>query len=566
MGVAACSSDGDVVGPETGSGESSAGRESGTDTAPADTTTSSDEPDPTIGDEDSTATSGDASTSDEGDSSTSTGIGASESIELVVIGDEPVHGWGVFRWEWVDGVASGPVPLVDDGGIGWRAALLFPERRVVMAAAQRLVLGSLDGDPEDVIRLDVPPIAGGPFSHTLAVPGAEAIVVVRPASGTAYRIDVTDGVASAPVEVAHDVHEPEYPLENGIVDPLGRWFAFDIDAAPTDVALARLDDPDPDAAIVLSATAAPRYAEARAFVPDGSGFLYEELEAQLPEPPTSRGLYFVGVEDTTAAAPILVEALDGPDAEIAYLVAHPSSASFVYSAGRWYGERHLSWSSIEDGVAAEAITVHDAWWFDVPIWAPDGGWLTFVACDPGGCGRRLVSFEDGTPSEAMPLTEFPVNEQIVEAAVFSPDSQYLYFEHEADGVREIHRVPLSDDAWGDWQVVAPQSPGAAPDRLDDLSADGRTLLFSSRSGGFRTLHTVDVSGAVPDEPVVVSAPPPAGDWIWSGRLSPDGRFVLYEEATEDFGPDRLNLVHVDTPREAVEVIPDIWTWQVVPPR
>lgn len=60
---------------------------------------------------------------------------------------------------------------------------------------------------------------------------------------------------------------------------------------------------------------------------------------------------------------------------------------------------------------------------------------------------------------------------------------------------------------------------------------------------------------------------PVGDtaFPWAASFSPHDEFVVYREPIGVFEPERLLLVDVDNPGEALEVLSDSFTWQFVSP-
>jgi hypothetical protein len=519
------------------------------------------------GESSSTTALDDTSADDTGDSTTEdTGEPEPEVIEILIFGQDGDSPSAFFDYRYDQGDIDA-VPLVDPGAAVWGGGTaLLSERRVVFGAGSQLFLGSLDGDPSDVVPIDGPPIESGDLSRPFRVPGSDAVVVRNADSGSVYRIDVDGGVPTAPVAVAHDTDpQNDFQLER-LVDPLGRWLMFDRDLGAVNVALAPLDTPDPDAAIAITDLAPPFSARHLGFMPDGGGVAYATFEATGAQDDPARELWFVPVDDDGIGAPQLVHSQAAPADEVQHWVPHPASLGFVYSVGRYASDHVLGWSAIVDGVSQPPVELATSGVFDPPLWSPDGEWLAYATIFETSGERFLVRLTDGEPGEPTSIDTFDIDPLApsFRGALFSADSSTLFIAREGNGIREIVRFVRTDDGWDDGVVVVADDESLQLGELEATTADGGTLLFVARDGDTK-VFILDVSGPEPGEPVIVSGPATDPAWAWAPRFSPQEQFVVYESPTDLFAEDRLMLVDLASPGEAIEIIGDQLTWQFVPP-
>lgn len=149
----------------------------------------------------------------------------------------------------------------------------------------------------------------------------------------------------------------------------------------------------------------------------------------------------------------------------------------------------------------------------------------------GGCSG-VDSSAPGSTDKAPAVTQLTANDTVFEAnPIISPDGQWLLFESEASGNRDIWRMPIGGGPAEQLTVAE------AFDSSPFWSPDGLSMVFESDRSGFSNIWILDLvtPGA---EPVPVTA----GAWAdGSPAWSPDGSWIAYESNRDKSGGSDLWL-------------------------
>ncbi|HWB82424.1 MAG TPA: hypothetical protein VG755_45995 [Nannocystaceae bacterium] len=535
--------------PDTAGSETSSGGESSTSVPPVgtDTTTGDDLPPP----------GSDSSTTMMDDVGSETGEPAQPEVELLVLASDAGGHLKYFYYRRSADDTEGPVMIVPPDDSSWDAAVQVPGRRVVYRVdtddATQLVLGSIE-DEDHMQVLSVPPVPTDGSSWLMPIPDAEAGIFASPADDTIYRVDFPDGIPSAPVVVGTEAIN-SYPLPPEI-DALGRWTPLSrVTGAATDVVLARVDVPDPDAPIPVTAVEAMQTAWSLGFNRAGTSF-------------------FVAVADDIAAREI--RHLDvGPDDPGMSTLIHPPLAPNESLRQIMIAEAGHGILYVVEDTDTEMSTM---WWVDVvagvptdPVaviegisyvgyewWSADGRWLTLELDTDDGAARHLLDVTGG----AQPAV-YQLDTAQYDTVQFSPDSTWMFVTRSTPEGGTLSRVPLGATGPGREEIVATSTPELMVGYVDDVSSDGQRLLIDGGSGETPLQLLIDLSQPLPATPVVVNRTLAPGDWAQFGEFSPDDQYVLYIERNDIFGPERLMIVPIDDPGNAEIVKENIIGYDLV---
>lgn len=539
----------------------------------ASTASTSNEPSgdiPPIGDVtivDDTSTGDDTSTDDGSDSFGSSGSGgdtgetAPPGLELLVTAEDAGGSIKVFyAHKAVDGGLTGPVQVVPPGAASWIVVDLFADRRVVYEVQARdgddVMLGVVDSDA-DMVQLDVAPVGEGDLGDVGAIPHADAVAFVDETTDTLFRVDFADGRPETPLSVAHGVvagHDP--PL----VDPSGRWVAVDLlPASPglsNDVALSRIDVPDPDSTVALTELGPDQHVGHSSFSNDGDSFFYVLVD----EPTATVELRHVDLRGELIGATTLVGDPLGPDRSIHNLFP-AAEGGLAYSVVDTSGTQQsaLWFTSVADGAVAPAVEVLGPaagtyWW----VWySPDDRWLSFRA-EVDGVERSwlLDAGADGPTLHELPATS-------PSGAVFTADSQSLLLVHDEGAGPIVSRASLGDDGPGPLELVGQSAGDVVMDWPRGVGYEGSAVLLDGTLAGEPVQLVLDLSGRLPTAPVVLSAPT-RGGWAQAGEVCTDDRHAGYFERMDAFGPERLILVDLHEPGDTVAIMDNVLVWRSVP--
>lgn len=159
-------------------------------------------------------------------------------------------------------------------------------------------------------------------------------------------------------------------------------------------------------------------------------------------------------------------------------------------------------------------------------WSPWAVLLLFVLA---GCSN------DGTDApvrkDRMPVTtQLTANDAVFEGnPIYSPDGQWILFESEAAGNRDIWMMP----AGGGSPVQLTDHP--AFDSTPFWSPDGRRFVFESERSGFKNIWIYDL-----DDPAAGPVALTEGAWDdGSPCWSPDGAWIAYESNRDKDGGEDL---------------------------
>lgn len=160
--------------------------------------------------------------------------------------------------------------------------------------------------------------------------------------------------------------------------------------------------------------------------------------------------------------------------------------------------------------------------------------LVLVGLAFGGCGNGDAPLppDNGRIPVAQQLTD---NDDVFEAnPIYSPDGNWILFESDAAGNRDIWRLPVGGGT--------PEQLTTDPafDTSPFWSPDGGSIVFESDRGGRKSIWTLDLAapGAVP-----VALTGGDGD-DGSPAWSPDGTYVVFESNREKVGGSDLWLAPV----------------------
>lgn len=506
------------------------------------------------GDESSSgdATSGSSSTSsssgDDSSDSSSSGGEVVEGLELLVSARDAGGYSKFFYYRRSDEGVDGPRQIVPSDESFWSLPEVF-DRRVVYHVNREddhdLVLGWVDSD-DDQQQLDVAPIPAGSITWPTRVPDAEAILFASRENDTAYRVDFAGGEVSAPVVVGpHDASSVSYQM---LVDATARWTAL---STGDDVALARVDVPDPDGRVVVNAASPTTSAHALGFGPDGASFWFGVYLDQLVS------LHHVDVRDEVPGEAQSVHPPLGPDERFASFELLRGSDGVVYDTENEDSDLETMWFvDVVDGEPSEPeIVLDDIWWIASVVASPDGRWIAFEAEAPAVNQRYVVDLRGASEPVAYVL-ELP---NIVHME-FAPDSQSVWVHHG----ETVSRVTIGDDGLGEPETLTMSDDDVLVGLPGQVTSDGLTMLLDGAAGGLPVQVIIDLGGALPATPVVLSRPTPAGEWAQFGELLPDDEHVLYIERRDIFGPERLLLADLANPGAAEVVMDTMEYWVAIP--
>jgi hypothetical protein len=500
----------------------------------------------------SSSTSSSSSSGDGGSDSSSSGGEVVGDLELLVSARDAGGYAKFFYYGRSDDGVDGPRQVVPSDESHWTVPEVF-DRRVVYFVQREgdedLVLGSVDSDA-DQQQLDADPIPAGDLTWPTPVPDAEAIVFASREDDTAYRVDFAGGEVSAPVVVGpHDASAASYRV---LVDATARWTALSID---DDVALARIDVPDPDGRVVVNDASASASAEALGFGPDGASLWFAVYEDFLV------GLHHVDVRDEVPGAAQSIHPPLGPDERFTDLDLLSGSDGIVYRTENEDTELDTMWFvDVVDGEPSEPeIVLDDIWWIAPVAASADGRWIAFEAEAPALNQRYVVDLRGASEPVAHVLELANISHM-----EFAPDAQSVWVYHGTPVANTVSRVAIGDDGLGEPETLAVSSDEILVALPGQVTSDGLTMLLQGAADGLPAQVIVDLGGALPGTPVVLSRPTPAGEWAQFGEILPDDEHVLYIERRDIFGPERLLLAELANPGMAEVVMDSMQYWRLIP--
>lgn len=535
--------------PDSGGSESSSGADSSTamPTASTDTTTGDDLPEP----------GSDSSTTMMDDVGSDTGEPASPEVELLVLANDAGGYRKYFYYRRTAEESEGPVSVVPPDASSWDAGILVPGRRIVYRVdtedATQLVLGSIEDDDHMQV-LSVPPVPTSGLSWWMPLPGVEAGIFASGADDTIYRVDFADGMPSAPVVVGTDAINP-YPQPPQI-DALGRWTPLSrVTGAATDVFLARVDVPDPDAPIPVTAVGAMQTAWSLGFNGAGTSFF-----VGVGDDAGTREIRHLDVgPDDPGMSTVITPPLGPSESLVQVLLAEAGRGILYVIEDTDTSTSTMWWVDVVAGVPTDPVVVIEGisevgyeWWSD------DGRWLTLELQIDDVVARHLLDVTGG----AQPAV-YQLDTEYYDTVQFSPDSAWVFITRNTPEGGQLSRAPLGVDGPGPEEIVATSTPELAVGYVDDFSSDGARLLIGGGSGDTPLQLLIDLSQPLPATPVVVNRTLAPGDWAQFGQFSPDDQYVLYIERNDVFGPERLMIVPTDDPGNAEVVKENIIGYDLV---
>lgn len=521
----------------------------------------------TIGVDTSTATTESDSSSSESESSSSSSSGGETGevifgVELLI---SRVDAGGYVKAFYYrrddDGTVEGPLQITPPDASHWEIHQLVPGRRVVYrtthVGGDDIVLGAIANDNE-LVTLDTAPVGEGSLSMPMRVPGAEAVLFADLDNRTVYRVDFADGLAQPPALIDDD----GWLIDSSpiAIDALGRWAV--LTAAPLgdysfDLALARVDLPDPDGTTRITELVAGQDPGAVALTADADSLFFVVHTDGAPSE-----LRHVDLRDDVIADGTSVDTPAAVDSVIQDVFATGQGGGALYSVVEYASFASELWfTHAEDGIVAAPTLVLGGvsgtyWW----MWSsPDGRWKNFHVQVEGVERSYLLDTGDGTSATLYPLA---ADEPGV--AMFAPDSQSMFLQHLARGANVVSRVALADDGPGVLEPIAIDGGDVLVDAPEGVTIDGSMLLLDGAAAGQPAQLLVDLTQVLPSVPTVLSAPVAPGYWAQFGELCSDSRHVGYIERNDVFGPERLMLADVQQPGTAAAVMDDIRGWYDVP--
>lgn len=164
----------------------------------------------------------------------------------------------------------------------------------------------------------------------------------------------------------------------------------------------------------------------------------------------------------------------------------PDGHRIVFASNREGGVFNLWWQAADGTGVAERLTSSPMSQFPTAV-TPDGRHAIFWVNTGGASGRdvMMVSLEGGRPVTPL-LQATDVDEQF---PAISPDGQWLAFESNSSGQREVYVRPFLEVNRGLWQV---STAGA---RQASWSRDGRELFFFNGEGALSRAQVSVQGGA-----------------------------------------------------------------------
>jgi len=162
----------------------------------------------------------------------------------------------------------------------------------------------------------------------------------------------------------------------------------------------------------------------------------------------------------------------------------------------------------------------------VPIWTPDGKWITFDS-DRDGLRHLFRRLADGSgPAEPLITT----NPSAAIPSSWSPDGSELAFHMNAEGGnQDIWILPMGGDREPQISITSPNNDCCAV-----FSPDGKWLAYVSSEKGQRQVYVSPYPE--PDVKWLVSGEEGGGEPVWS----PDGSELFYRSG------DKMMVVTVET--------------------
>ncbi len=509
--------------------------------------------------DDTTTTS--SSSGDESSSSGETGESLHPDVELVV-GAITAGGWTQYFYYAAlgDGGTVGPIQITEPGDITWDVVAMVPGRRAAyrghrVDGGDEIVLGAVDSD-EMQVALDVPPVGTGDLGFPTPVPGGvEAVVFGEQETATIFRVDFPGGAPQAPVAVMRGVRNAEELAP--LVDPTGRWLVDHVEAVEPgaiDLAVARLDVPDADGMVRLTSATGDAFGGGEVFTGDGNGLFYTYRDGT-----GMNELRHVDLRDDTPGDTDVVEVWTDESADYAFAAGDAGLVYSVAASGVWESSLWSTHASDDGSVAPPTLLLDEVegtyWW----MWtSADGRWMAFHV-QVGGVERAYVLDVDDLAAPELHELEL----EAPGVAMFSRDSQWLFFAHDEPGGGSISRYPL-EGGLGARELVAANDGVVQIGELRGITSDASTLLTSGYADDAPSQLVFDLGGPFPTQPTILNAPPPRDYWAQFGDVLRDDRHVAYIERNDVFGPERMMLADLDHPGEAIEVMSNTRGWIEVP--
>jgi hypothetical protein len=481
------------------------------------------------------------------DSGSESGGIVPSGVELLIPAYDAGGNLKYFHYRRDEAGSEGPLQIVPPDGAIYDAATLVPGRRVVFRSnddgMQELVVGAIDND-DHLHTLTIDPIPTNGLSWLTAIPGADAGIFNSGGDGRVYRVDFPDGMPSAPVVVGTGVND-FYPLPPDL-DALGRWTPLPrVTGTTSDVVLARVDAPDPDAPIPVTAVAPMQEAWPRGFNNDGSSLFVGIGEdsrwievRHVDLAPNTPGLS-TSIHAPLAASEHIVDAwLTPPGRGILYVVEDEDTTIST-----------LWWVGIVDGVPTDPLPLLDGSNFGLQWWSEDGRWVRFRTETTEATQWWLCDTTGGDEA-----TVYPLDAGEYDPMTFSPDGKWIYVASATADGSVLARIALGDRGPGQPGTIAIGTAELAVGGVEDVGADGQRLLVEGGDQGTPLQLLLDLSGPLPATPVVVNRPLAAGDWAQFGKFSPDGSYVVYIERNDVFALERVLVVPTDDPGNAEVVM------------
>jgi serine/threonine-protein kinase len=164
----------------------------------------------------------------------------------------------------------------------------------------------------------------------------------------------------------------------------------------------------------------------------------------------------------------------------------PDGRRIVFASNRETGVFNLWWQAADGTGVAERLTSSPMTQFPTTV-TPDGRYAIFWANTGTATGRDLLMVTLDESRRVTPLLQATdVDEQF---AAVSPEGQWLAFESNSSGQREVYVRPFPDVDRGLWQV---SSTGG---RQPSWSRDGKELFFFNGDGALSRAQVSVQAGA-----------------------------------------------------------------------
>ena len=179
--------------------------------------------------------------------------------------------------------------------------------------------------------------------------------------------------------------------------------------------------------------------------------------------------------------------------------------------------------------SGEVELLLDSEGFQVPTsWSPDGAVLAFMEGRPDA-ETDLWLLENGTPRA------FIATEAIEQWAMFSPDGQWIAFDSDKSGQREVYLTPYPGPG-------AEQQVSTGGGREPRWPPDGRELFYRVGAGQVMSVSVQTSPSVALGTPRLLFEVPNLGPFL-PFDVHPDGeRFVVVRSVGTDSGTTQINVV------------------------